>query len=119
MAFSEKLRETVTKSHKIGSGLMKDFIMNPIGGMLRWDTVKNKIPSLVPPGDSTMRNRIDNYLGYQRHRVKFDDDFWKRRQDYKVSPLESQWKDYKRIKSDGVDAVLEKSRSNGEGVLSV
>jgi hypothetical protein len=80
MAFSEKLRGAVTRSHKIASGLAKDFLVLPTKTFLHWQTFKSKIPTVSVPDDSSMRERLDGYMGYERHRVKFDEDFWQRRQ---------------------------------------
>ncbi|KAJ5653203.1 hypothetical protein N7490_000206 [Penicillium lividum] len=95
LAFSQKLREIVTNYHKIGSGLWSDFISNPFKSLMRWNSVKSRIPSLVPIENTRLRNRFDKYLGYTQHRVKFDEDFWKRRQEDKNSILEVEWKNYK------------------------
>ncbi|KAJ6167102.1 hypothetical protein N7470_002549 [Penicillium chermesinum] len=85
LAFSETLREGVLKSQKIGSGLLKEFCLDPIGRSLKLKSVKDRIPSSVVPEDSKMRERFDRYLGYQSHRERFEEDFWKRR-DWKQSP---------------------------------
>ncbi|KAJ5735974.1 uncharacterized protein N7483_001099 [Penicillium malachiteum] len=94
MAFSEKLREAVTKSHKIGFGLWGDFISGPIKDFLHWRSIKNQIPPLASE-DSRMRKRFDQYLGYEQHRVKFDEDFWQRRKEAKKPVLEVEWKNSK------------------------
>ncbi|KAJ5723507.1 hypothetical protein N7488_001542, partial [Penicillium malachiteum] len=94
MAFSEKLREPVAKSHKIGFGLWGDFISSPIKDFLHWRSIKDKIPPLASE-NSRMRKRFDQYLGYEQHQVKFDEDFWQRRKEAKKSVLEVQWKNFK------------------------
>lgn len=95
MAFSESLRQAVTKSHKIGSGLWADFISHPISNFLHWNSFKKRMPSFDFSEDSKMRKRFDHYLGYEEHRVKLDEDFWKRRQQDKNSVLEVEWRNYK------------------------
>ncbi|KAJ5536328.1 hypothetical protein N7513_009514 [Penicillium frequentans] len=95
MAFSEKLRDSVKKSRKIGHGLWKDFVSNPVKRVLHWSSIKGLIPSLMPVEGSRLRKLFDQYLGYEQHRVKFDEDFWKRRQGDKNSVLEVEWKNYK------------------------
>lgn len=79
MAFSENLREAVSKTHKISLGLVKDYLLHPVRSFLHWESFKNKLPSVVIPEDSKMRERLDRYMGYERHKVKFDEDFWQRR----------------------------------------
>lgn len=112
MAFSEKLRDSVNKSRKIGSGLWKDFLSNPIKSFLRWNIIKSRVPSLMPVEGSRLRKLFDQYLGYEKHRVKFDEDFWKRRQDDKNSVLEVEWKNYKlanfRTEQDESDSLGER-----------
>lgn len=95
MAFSEKLRDSVKKSRKIGHGLWKDFVSNPVKRFLHWSSIKGLMPSLMPVEGSRLRKLFDQYLGYEQHRVKFDEDFWKRRQGDKNSVLEVEWKNYK------------------------
>lgn len=80
MAFSEKLREAVTKTHRIGTGLIKDFLLLPVKSFLHFESFKSRIPFVTISDDSKMRERFDRYMGYERHRVKFDEDFWQRRQ---------------------------------------
>ena len=53
------------------------------------------MPTLVVPEDSTMRKRFDHYLGYGRHHLQFDEDFWQRRQEDKSSLSEKQRKKQK------------------------
>ncbi|KAJ5947732.1 hypothetical protein N7466_000747 [Penicillium verhagenii] len=108
LAFSGTLREAVTKSHKIGSGLWIDFISNPIKDILHWSSVKSSIPSVVPVEGSRLRKLFDQYLGYEKHRVKFDEDFWKRRQEDKNSILEVEWKNYKVANIDSENKVMDK-----------
>lgn len=119
MAFSEKLRDVVTKSHKIGSGLWGDFISSPVKEFLHWKSVKDRMPSLVVSEHSRMRKRFDHYLGYEQHRVKYDEDFWKRRQDDKNSVLEVEWKKYKISHPRAGDILSEKPRVNGDVGLAV
>lgn len=76
MAFSENLREAVSKSHKIGTGFLKDFLLHPIRTFLRWDRLKNRAPSVVVPEDSAIRKRLDQYLGYEHYNTKFDENIW-------------------------------------------
>ncbi|KAJ5171925.1 hypothetical protein N7492_004518 [Penicillium capsulatum] len=92
MAFSEKLREAVTTTHKISAGLFREFFLNPVRSGLHWDSVKQRMPSLVVPEDSRMRRRFDHYLGYGRHHFQFDEDFWQRRQKAKRSLSEAEKK---------------------------
>lgn len=80
LGFSEKLRGTVAMSHKIGAGLIRDFLLHPVMSILRWDSVSDRMPSRAVPGDSTMRRRFDHYLGNERHSLHVYDDFWQRRQ---------------------------------------
>lgn len=111
MAFSEKLRDSVNKSHKIGCGLWKDFISNPVKGFLHWNSFKSLIPPFMPVEGSRLRELFDQYLGYEKHRVKFDEDFWKRRQGDKNSVLEVEWKKYKLandIKEEESDSLRER-----------
>jgi hypothetical protein len=49
----------------------------------------------MPVEGSRLRKLFDQYLGYEKHRVKFDEDFWKRRQEDTKSILEIEWKNYK------------------------
>ncbi|KAJ5103186.1 hypothetical protein N7532_003715 [Penicillium argentinense] len=88
MAFSESLREVVTKSHRISAGLIGEYLLHPIRSFLHWESVKHKMPSPVVPEDSSMRERFNRYMGYERHKVKFDEDFWQRRQKNKASIVE-------------------------------
>lgn len=120
MAFSEKLREAVTKSHKISTGLIKEFILRPVQSFLHWDSLKSKVPSLALPDDSRMRERFHQYLGYERHRVKFDEDFWQRRQKNGNS-LTELGQHIQGVVSPsrpkvGVSALPEKARGKREGV---
>ncbi|KAJ5590354.1 hypothetical protein N7450_004326 [Penicillium hetheringtonii] len=85
MAFSENLREAVSKTHKISLGLVKDYLLHPVRSFLHWESLKGKFPSIVIPDDSRMRERLDRYMGHERHRVKFDEDFWQRRQKNETS----------------------------------
>ena len=86
MAFSENLREAVSKSHKIGVGFLKEFLLHPIRTFLRWDRLKNRAPSVVVPEGSSMRKRFDQYLGYERHNTQFDEDIWEHWQADKNAP---------------------------------
>ncbi|CAL5875238.1 uncharacterized protein PFLUO_LOCUS9542 [Penicillium psychrofluorescens] len=76
MAFSENLREAVSKSHKIGTGFLREFLLHPIRTFFRWDRLTNRAPSVVVPEDSAMRKRLDQYLGYESHNTKLDEDIW-------------------------------------------
>src|SRR6195952_2344271 len=78
LAFSESLREIVSKSHKITIGFLREFILNPFRTSLRWDSITGKIPAIVVPEDSEMRKRLDEYLGYGRTNMQLDDDIWQR-----------------------------------------
>ncbi|KAJ5084071.1 hypothetical protein NUU61_008650 [Penicillium alfredii] len=85
MAFSETLREVVSKSHKIAAGLLKEFVFYPIRSLLHWDAVTNRMPDMIVPEDSSLRKRFDQYLGYGRHHTQFDEDIWMRWQGDKIS----------------------------------
>ncbi|KAF7718922.1 DUF676 domain-containing protein [Penicillium ucsense] len=87
LAFSERLRQVVTKSSKIGQGAFAEFISGPIKLFLHWESLKKSIPTVRPAEDSNMRKRFDQYLGYDNQRMQFDEDFWQRRQ-VDRSPLE-------------------------------
>ncbi|CAG8075584.1 unnamed protein product [Penicillium salamii] len=89
LAFSETLREIVSKSHKISIGFTKEFILHPVQTLLHWDTITSKMPTLVVPEDSEMRKRLDDYLGYRRRNMQLDDDLWKRWHD-NLHPLVTQ-----------------------------
>lgn len=80
LGFSQKLREAVSKTRKISVGLGRDFLLDPVKSLVHWDTVADRIPSVVVPADSTMRRRLDQYLGYERHGLQLYEDFWQRRQ---------------------------------------
>lgn len=86
LAFSEKLRQVATTTNKIGSGLLKDFILVPIERFLHLDTLANRIPSKVVSDDSAVRKRFDHYLGYEAHSTQYYEDFWQRRE-HERSPL--------------------------------
>lgn len=124
MAFSGSLRQTVTESHKIGRGLLTEFITTPIKMFLHWDSFRSKIPSVVPAEDSAMRKRFDQYLGYSHNRTQFEEDFWQRRQ-VERSPLEElERRKRKRVKSMSKangwgEALAEKVRRVSEGGLNV
>ncbi|KAJ5438033.1 uncharacterized protein N7458_009031 [Penicillium daleae] len=124
MAFSGSLRQTVTESHKIGRGLLREFVTTPIKMFLHWDSFRSKIPSVVPAEDSAMRKRFDQYLGYSHNRTQFEEDFWQRRQ-VERSPLEElERRKRKRVKSMSKangwgEALAEKVRRVSEGGLNV
>ena len=117
LAFSESLRQVVSKSYKIGSGLFKDFILHPVRSFLHWESFKSKMPSLVVPDESTMRKRFNDYLGYERHQTQFDEDFWERRQKNQSSLAEAGRKRRKRAKfQDAWQSLSEKTdRHHQEG----
>jgi hypothetical protein len=124
MAFSGSLRQTVAKSHKISRGLWREFISNPVKMFFQWENFKSKIPSVVPAGDSAIRKRFDQYLGYSIRRTQFEEDFWQRRQ-VERSPLEElERRKRKRVKSMSKangwgEALAEKVRRVSEGGLNV
>ncbi|KAJ5676170.1 hypothetical protein N7462_009067 [Penicillium macrosclerotiorum] len=120
MAFSEKLRQIVAKSHKITKGLLSEFIFYPVKVFLHWESFKGKIPSVVPAEDSAMRKRFDNYLGYGNHRMNIDEDFWQRREGARRPLEELERKKRKRAKSIGWgEAISEKVRRVSQGGLNV
>ena len=84
IAFSETLRDIVSKMHKIGAGLSKDFILHPIKSFL-WGSATGKIPIHVVPEDSGLRKRFDEYLGYGRRNMQRDEDIWRRWQGDRIS----------------------------------
>lgn len=121
LAFSEKLRGAVTKSHKIGSGLIKDFLLHPVKSMLRWDAVADRMPSMTVPGDSKMRRRFDHYLGNERHHLQVYDDFWQRRQNEGIPLVGLERRERKSFPAMGDDAspLPEKFRLMHDGRLYV
>lgn len=120
LAFSEKLRGAVTKSHKISAGLIKEFFIHPIKSSLHLETVTDRIPSMVVPEDSTMRRRFDHYLGYERHSLQFYGDFWQRRQNERTPLADLERKKSKTAKSRGTGELLsEKVRRTSAGRLYV
>ncbi|KAJ5684524.1 uncharacterized protein N7477_000869 [Penicillium maclennaniae] len=86
LAFSERLRQAMTKSQKISYGLFKDFFLLPIERFLHLDTLSHRIPSTTVSEDSAMRKRFDHYLGYESHSTKHYEDFWQMRE-HERSPL--------------------------------
>lgn len=85
MAFSETLRGTVWKTRKITLGFFFEFIIHPL---------RSAFAGLVHAGspvlsnDSPLKDRLDRYLGYRRHRRQFlDDDIWTRHEDRVMVPL--------------------------------
>ncbi|KXG53451.1 Mitochondrial substrate/solute carrier [Penicillium griseofulvum] len=104
IAFSETLRDIVFKTHKIGVGLLKDFILHPIQSVLGSTT--GKIPVHVVPEDSGLRKRFDEYLGYGRRNMQRDEDIWQRWQGGRIEGKEVKKGKYK-VKP-GID------RSRGE-----
>lgn len=120
LAFSENLRQAVTRSHQIGSGLFKDFIFHPIRSFLHWESLTNKMPALVVPEDSTMRKRFNNYLGYERHQKQYDEDFWQRQQDDRNSLADMEQKRRKRDKLRVAgESLSDRVRRKSHGGLSV
>lgn len=113
----------VAKSNKIGRGLLADFVSSPVKMLLHWESVKGKLPTVLPAEDSTMRKRFDQYLGYNNRRMQIVDDFWQRRQ-VDRSPIEElERRQRKRVKSmsaaNGWGAEFsEKLRRVSEGVSS-
>ncbi|CAI7674542.1 unnamed protein product [Penicillium pancosmium] len=120
MAFSEKLRGAVRKFHKIGLGLFKDFLVLPTKSFLHWQSFKSKVPTVAVSDDSTMRERLDRYMGYERHRVKFDEDFWQRRQknDIPLAMLQQHTRGVGGSNEPDImlSVLAEKSRRKKEGV---
>ena len=84
MAFSETLRDIVSKMHKIGTGLIKDFILYPIKSFL-WGSAASRIRIHVVPEGSGLRKRFDEYLGYGRRNMQRDEDIWRRWQGDRIS----------------------------------
>lgn len=60
-----------------------------------------------------MRSRFDKYLGYESHRVKFDEDFWKRR-DWKQGPSMEIGHHRHMVSSLEAEDVLAKTRQKSE-----
>ncbi|CAG8893388.1 unnamed protein product [Penicillium egyptiacum] len=83
-AFSSTLRDIASKTHKIGAGLLKEFILHPIK-LLLWDSAASKMPAHVVPEDSGLRKRFDEYLGYGRRNMQRDEDIWQRWQGGRIS----------------------------------
>ncbi|CAI7623315.1 unnamed protein product [Penicillium glandicola] len=77
IAFSDTLRDIVSKTHKIGVGLLKDFILTPVQSFVR-NSATDKIRDHVVPEDSALRRRFDEYLGYGRRNLQRDEDIWQR-----------------------------------------
>ncbi|KGO66589.1 Mg2+ transporter protein, CorA-like/Zinc transport protein ZntB [Penicillium italicum] len=84
IAFSNSLREIVSKTHKIGAGLLNDFFLHPVKSFL-WDSATSKIHVPFVPEDSELRKRFDDYLGYGRRNMQRDEDIWQRWQEGPVS----------------------------------
>ncbi|KAK4862839.1 hypothetical protein LT330_002972 [Penicillium expansum] len=84
IAFSDTLREIVSKTHKISVGLLKDFILYPVKSFL-WDSTSSRIHAHVVPEDSELRKRFDEYLGYGRRNMQRDEDIWQRWQESPIS----------------------------------
>lgn len=119
LAFSEKLRQAATTSNKIGTGLLKDFILLPIERFLHLDTLANHFPSKVVSDDSAMRNRFDHYLGYEAHSTQYYEDFWQRRE-HERSPLaELERKARKKSRSRGNRESLEEKVRRGASRFDV
>ncbi|KAJ6065534.1 hypothetical protein N7444_001187 [Penicillium canescens] len=81
LAFSETLREAVSKSHKISIGLVKEFILHPVKTGLHWEAITQRMPDMVVPENSSLRKRFDDYLGYGRRNMQLDEDIWQRWQE--------------------------------------
>ncbi|KAJ5920077.1 hypothetical protein N7516_010935 [Penicillium verrucosum] len=77
VAFSDTLRDIVSKTHKIGVGLWKEFIVHPVKSYL-WDSATSRMDVHVVPEDSELRKRFDEYLGYGRRNMQRDEDIWQR-----------------------------------------
>ncbi|KAJ5876620.1 hypothetical protein N7455_000085 [Penicillium solitum] len=84
IAFSDTLRDIVSKTHKIGAGLLKEFVLHPVKSYF-WDSATSRIHVHVVPEDSELRKRFDEYLGYGRRNMQRDDDIWQRWQGGPVS----------------------------------
>lgn len=67
-----------------------------------------------------MRERFDRYMGYERHRVKFDEDFWQRRQknDIPLAMLQQHTRGVGGSNEPDImlSALAEKARRKKEGV---
>ncbi|KAJ5170094.1 Mitochondrial substrate/solute carrier [Penicillium coprophilum] len=84
MAFSDTLRDIVSKTHKISVGLLKDFILRPVRSFVV-ESIRGKMPVHVVPEDSDLRKRFDEYLGYGRRNMQRDEDIWQRWQGDRIS----------------------------------
>ncbi|KAJ5412605.1 uncharacterized protein N7487_006964 [Penicillium crustosum] len=84
IAFSDTLRDIVSKTHKIGAGLLKEFVLHPVKSFL-WNSTASRIHVHVVPEDSELRKRFDEYLGYGRRNMQRDEDIWQRWQGGPVS----------------------------------
>lgn len=78
------------------------------------------MPTVAVSDDSSMRERLDRYMGYERHRVKFDEDFWQRRQknDIPLAMLDRHTRGVGGFKEPDVTLSFfaEKARRRKEGV---
>ncbi|KAJ5543561.1 hypothetical protein N7535_005985 [Penicillium sp. DV-2018c] len=111
IAFSEGLRETMSKTYKIGLGLFKDFVIQPIRAMLHLDAVR-KVAAIDVAEKSRMRKRFDSYLGYREKHTKLDEDIWKRWKDSSLKAKKNG--DWKWLKErHDLDAGLER-RGRGD-----
>lgn len=64
--------------------MIRDFFFHPVRDILHWNELTQKIPPAASQ-DSAMKDRLDRYLGYRRHRKQFlEDDIWKTHEDHAV-----------------------------------
>ncbi|KAF7587154.1 hypothetical protein BBP40_007662 [Aspergillus hancockii] len=83
MAFSERLRDSVVKTHIIGAGIITDFFLLPIKNVFKW----GETPQKPTPAKSESTGRLDRYLANRRYNKQLEEDIWKRHEDRVISPL--------------------------------
>jgi hypothetical protein len=89
MAFNETLRETLRETaaiiHKVALGIIRDFVVRPVRDT--WAAIVHGIPPAVSDS-SPLKDRVDRYLGYRRHRRRYlEGDIWTRREDRTALPF--------------------------------
>lgn len=119
LAFSEKLRESVSRSHKISTGLIRDFLIHPVKTFLHLDAGTDRLPPVAASEGSSMRRRIDQYLGYERHASQYYDDFWQRRQNERKPLAESERKQKGRVKVRRAEELISEKGRTRAGRLYV
>ena len=66
--------------------MIRDFLLHPVRDTLHLGEYTQKIPSAIS-NDSAMKDRLDRYFGYRRHRKQFlEDDIWKTHEDRAAMP---------------------------------